>query len=88
MDSTPFHIDEFGTIRFTLHQEDGHSYEFEQEEDANFLFITLKNPQGRALTKRVIDLRKPENKDIIELYNEYIREQNEDDEGKKDSDDG
>lgn len=87
MDNTPIHIDEFGTVRFTIYLEDGHSYEFEQGEDEDFLFITLRDKVGRAKGKKVVDLRKTRNKDIIEMYNDYVQEQNSDETGQN-SDDG
>lgn len=80
MDNNPIHIDEFGTLRFTIFQDDGHSYEFEQEAEADYLFITLRDPHGRALGKKVIDIEKYNNKDILEIYNDYLREQGESDE--------
>lgn len=75
MDGTPVHIDEFGTVRFTLLSEQGISYEFEQEADSTLLFITVRSPQGRAEMKRVVDTEQTDNREIVETYTNYIKEQ-------------
>ena len=88
MDKTPIHTDEFGTISFSIHQEDGHIYVFEQGQDSHTLFITLKDEKGVAIGKRVVNTKKPNNKEIVEVYNDYLKEHDEEStEGKPSLDD-
>ena len=77
MDGTPVHIDEFGTVRFVLFSEGGASYEFEQETDSELLFITVRDFRGRAEIKRIVNTAQTDNREIVETYKLYIREQNE-----------
>jgi hypothetical protein len=77
VDGTPIHVDEFGTVRFVLFSDDGRSYEFEQEVDSDLLFVTLRDNRGRAKAKRVVNTAYRNNKEIVETYKTYIREQNE-----------
>lgn len=81
MDGTPVHIDEFGTVRFILFSEGGTSYEFEQEASSELLFITVRDLNGRAEMKRVVNTEKTNNKEIVENYKSYIREQDESEQG-------
>mgnify|MGYP006266376043 CR=1 FL=1 len=88
MDDTPIHVDEFGTLRFIIYQDDS-SYEFEQEADSDFLFVTMRDAQGRAVNKQVVDIKNKYNKSILDLYDDYLilREQDESDEEEESSDD-
>lgn len=74
MERSPIHIDEFGTIRFRVFSDQGYTYEFEQEADSELLFVTVRDIHGRAEAKNILNTENPKNKDIVELYKEYIRE--------------
>jgi len=77
VDKTPIHTDEFGTLSFSIHEDNGHTYEFEQEQDSQILFITLKDEKGKAIGKRIVNTDKPNNKEIVEVYNDYLKEHDE-----------
>ena len=77
MKNTELHIDEFGTIRFSLFRENGWTYSFEQEADSELLFVTTYNEKGRTTEKQVINTHKHDNKEIVERYQDFLREQTE-----------
>lgn len=74
MDSETPNIDTFGTLRFTVVAKDGAMYLFEREERARLLFVTVRDSTGTATEKRIIDVTKPENREIVEMYNDYLKE--------------
>jgi len=67
-------IDENGTLRFMVVAKSGVMYLFEREEKSQLLFVTVKTEEGRATEKRIIDVTKTENRDIIDMYNDYLKE--------------
>jgi len=84
MDKTPIHIDEYGVLRFSVFHDNGTAYEFEQEPDSDYLFITQIDKKGKTTAKRLVDTTELHNKEIVEIYNDYLKEQ---DDRKSDSDD-
>jgi len=74
MDKSPIEIDEFGTLRFSVYRDNGYTFDFEQEPDSIHLFITTKDAEGRTLGKRVVDTHKVDNKEIVEIYRDYIKD--------------
>lgn len=76
MDKTPIHIDEFGTISFSVFLESGSTYDFAKGEGSDYLFVTLKDNEGKARLKRVVDTTKQSNSEIVEIYTDYLKEQN------------
>ena len=72
MEREPVHIDEHGTLSFLIIKDDGESYLFEQ--DTQFIFVTEKDMYGRAKTKRVINADDEKNKELIEIFDLYIKE--------------
>jgi len=67
-------IDEYGTLRFMFVNELGVMYLFERGNNSRFLFVTVKDENGSAEQKIVIDLMKTENENIVEMYNDFIKE--------------
>ena len=78
MDKTPIHIDEFGTVSFSVYLDNGHTYEFAQSVDSDFLFITLRDDKGATIGKRVVNTQISTNKEIVEMYTDYLKEQDDD----------
>lgn len=78
MERSPIHIDEFGTIRFTVYTDSGLAYEFEQESDGTLLFITVRDIHGRAQYKKILNIELPENEEIVKTYKTYIEESKDD----------
>jgi len=75
LDNTPIHIDEFGTLSFSVYQENGYTYEFEQAAHSDYLFITMRDDKHRAIGKRVVNTTTDRNKEIVEIYKDYLKEQ-------------
>jgi len=67
-------VDEYGTLRFTVVAKSGAMYLFEREEKSQFLFVTVMDEEGSATEKRIIDVTKTENRDIVDMYNDYLKE--------------
>jgi len=67
-------IDEYGTLRFMFVDDLGIMYLFERGNRSKFLFVTVKDEKGSAEQKIVIDLTKTENENIVEMYNDFIKE--------------
>ncbi len=74
MDFTPIDIDEFGTTRFSFLTDAGTVYDFEKEDGSTMLFITIRDWEGRALSKKLIDTTKNVNKTIVKMYEDYVKE--------------
>lgn len=67
--------DEYGITSFTIVQDTGEMYLFQQEEGSDLLFITIMDVDGRATGKRVINITLRSNKEIADELKDYIREQ-------------
>jgi hypothetical protein len=74
VDRTPIHVDEFGTIRFKVYSEEGDSYEFEQEENSDLLFVTMRDGKGYAKIKKVVNTTRGNNKEVVQIYENYLKE--------------
>ena len=87
MEKTEVQIDEYGTTRFTFALESGIVFTFERELDSALLFVTVKDVDERATTKRIVDTSKTENETILKIYNELISEKENENDDQKSSDD-
>lgn len=74
MESESPNVDELGTMRFMVVAKNGTMYIFEREPQASLLFVTVRDENGIAMEKRLIDTTKIENRDIVEMYNDYLTE--------------
>ncbi len=74
MESESPNVDNLGTMRFMVVAKNGTMYIFEREPWSSLLFVTVKDEHGNATEKRLIDVTKIENRDIVEMYNDYITE--------------
>ena len=67
-------VDESGTLRFMVVAKSGDMYLFEHEEKSTLLFVTVMNNEGRATEKRIIDVTKTENRNIVDMFNDYLKD--------------
>ena len=67
-------VDEFGIRSFTLTSEGGLSYTLERIDGSKYIFVTIKDTDGRAIGKKVVDTTKEENKNVLNMYEDYVKD--------------
>lgn len=70
--------DKHGIVSFVLAGVGGTSYRIERTDGSKYIFITILDPTGRAIGKRVVDTEKPENETIANMYLDYLKERTDD----------